>query len=51
VDSARAAATKQGSEFATMKDYGPMVTKMRPLHDKYFQDPVTRQELFTILSN
>jgi tripartite ATP-independent transporter DctP family solute receptor len=51
VDQARAAAAKQGSEFATMKDYGPLVTKMRPLHDKYFQDPVTRQELFTILSN
>jgi tripartite ATP-independent transporter DctP family solute receptor len=51
VDQARAAAAKQGSEFSTMKDYGPLVTRMRPLHDKYFQDPVTRQELFTILSN
>ncbi len=51
VEQARAAAAKQGTEFAVMKDYGPMVSRMRPLHDKYFQDPVTREELFTILSN
>jgi tripartite ATP-independent transporter DctP family solute receptor len=50
VEQARINAAKQGTEFAVMRDYGPMVAKMRSLHDKYFQDPVTRQELFTILS-
>ena len=51
VEQARTVAAKQGTEFAVMKDYAPLVTKMRPLHDKYFQDPVTRQELFTILKD
>lgn len=50
VEQARTNAAKQGTEFAVMRDYGPMVSKMRVMHDKYFQDPVTRQELFTILS-
>lgn len=51
VDLARQTAQKQGSDFAPMRDYGPLVTKMRPMHDRYFADPVTREELFTILSN
>ena len=51
VEQARQAAIKQGSDFAPMRDYGPLVTKMRPMHDRYFADPVTREELFTILSN
>lgn len=51
VEAARANASRQGSEFALMKDYGPLVTRMRPLQDLYFKDPVTRDELITILSD
>lgn len=48
---AQTAALKQGTEFAVMKDYGPLVTKMQPLYAKYFLDAATRQDLFTILAN
>ncbi len=49
VDDARAATAKQGSQFATMTDHGPLIARMRPLHQKYINDPLTREELFTIL--
>ncbi|MEO8152024.1 MAG: TRAP transporter substrate-binding protein [Rhizobacter sp.] len=51
VEDARAAATKQGAQFTTMTDHGPLVARMRPLHQKYMDDPKTREELFTILAD
>jgi tripartite ATP-independent transporter DctP family solute receptor len=51
VEEARAAATKQGSQFQPMIDHGPLLARMRPLHEKYMADPLTRSELFIILSN
>jgi tripartite ATP-independent transporter DctP family solute receptor len=51
VEEARAAATKQGAQFTTMTDHGPLIARMRPLHEKYMNDPQTRGELFIILSN
>lgn len=51
VEEARAATTKQGSQFTAMSDHGPLVARMRPLHQKYMNDPQTRDELFTILTD
>ena len=51
VEAARAAATKQGAVFTTMTDHGPLIARMRPLHEKYMADPQTRSELFIILAN
>lgn len=51
VEEARAAAAKQGSQFVAMNDHGPLVARMRPLHQKYMADPQTRDELFTIISD
>lgn len=51
VEEARTAATKQGAQFTTMSDHGPLVARMRPLHQKYMADPQTRDELFTIISD
>lgn len=51
VEETRASMAKQGSQFAPMKDHGPLVARMRPLHQKYMSDPQIREELFTILSD
>lgn len=51
VDEARAATAKQGSQFAAMTDHGPLLNRMRPLHQKYMNDPQIREELFTILTD
>ena len=48
---AKANAAKQGTQFYAMRDYGPLVSRMRPLHEKYFADAATREELFTILAD
>jgi tripartite ATP-independent transporter DctP family solute receptor len=51
VEEVRAAAARQGSQFTPMNDHGPLVSRMRPLHQKYMNDPQTREELFTILTD
>ncbi|HEX3141173.1 MAG TPA: TRAP transporter substrate-binding protein [Rhizobacter sp.] len=51
VEEVRASTTKQGSQFSAMADHGPLVSRMRPLHQKYMEDPQTREELFTILTD
>lgn len=51
VEEARAATAKQGTQFTAMNDHGPLVSRMRPLHQKYMNDPQTREELFTILTD
>jgi tripartite ATP-independent transporter DctP family solute receptor len=43
--------TKQGSQFVRVKDSAPMVKRLGPLYTKYMTDPVTRQELLTIIAN
>jgi tripartite ATP-independent transporter DctP family solute receptor len=51
VEEVRASTAKQGSQFSAMTDHGPLVSRMRPLHQKYMNDPQTREELFTILTD
>jgi len=51
VEEVRASTTKQGSVYSAMSDHGPLVSRMRPLHQKYMNDPQTREELFTILTD
>ncbi|MEP7099685.1 MAG: hypothetical protein ABI781_04205 [Burkholderiales bacterium] len=51
VEAARAAATKQVAVFTTMADHGPLISRMRPLHERYMAAPQTRSEPFTILAN
>lgn len=51
VDEARAATAKQGSQYVAMNDHGPLLNRMRPLHQKYLNDPQVREELFTILTD
>jgi tripartite ATP-independent transporter DctP family solute receptor len=43
--------TKQGSQFVRFKDSASMVRRMGPLYKKYMDDPVTRNELLTIIAN
>jgi hypothetical protein len=50
-EQARTAAAKQGTQFYPMRDYGPLVTRMRPLHEKYLAEGATRDALFTILAD
>jgi tripartite ATP-independent transporter DctP family solute receptor len=45
------ATTKQGSQFERLKDSASMVRRLAPLYKKYIDDPVTRQELLTIIAN
>jgi tripartite ATP-independent transporter DctP family solute receptor len=51
VEDSRAAAIKQGAQFAPMTDHGPLVARMRPLYQKYMEDPQVREELFTIVAD
>jgi tripartite ATP-independent transporter DctP family solute receptor len=51
VISATEATAKQGSQFVRFKDSASMVRRMGPLYKKYMDDPVTRNELLTIIAN
>lgn len=48
---ARATVTKDGAQFANVKDFSPYIRRMSPLYQKYMADPEVRGELFTIISN
>ncbi len=43
--------TKNGSQFVRLKDTAYVVQRLGPLYGKYMTDPVTRDELATILAN
>jgi tripartite ATP-independent transporter DctP family solute receptor len=45
------ATTKQGSQFVRVKDVAPFIVRMQPLYKKYMADPVTRNEVLTIIGN
>ena len=51
VKEARGIAAKAGSTFDQPVEYGAYVSRMKPLHQKYWKDPETRNELVTILAN
>ena len=51
VKEAREIAIKAGSTFEQPIEYGAYVSRMKPLHQKYWKDPETRNELVTILAN
>lgn len=51
VNEARDIATKAGSTFERPIEFGAYVSRMKPLHQKYWKDPETRNELVTILAN
>jgi tripartite ATP-independent transporter DctP family solute receptor len=42
-------ATKAGSTFERPIEFGSYLSRMKPLHQKYWKDPSTRNELATIL--
>jgi tripartite ATP-independent transporter DctP family solute receptor len=50
VDEARDIALKSGVQFTRVRDYSPLVRRMRALHGKYMADPQTREQLLTILA-
>jgi tripartite ATP-independent transporter DctP family solute receptor len=51
IETSRLAATKQGSQFATLRDAGSVVRRLTPMFTKYLKDPESRSEVFTILAN
>lgn len=51
VDEARAIAVKAGVVFDRPFEFGAYVSRMKPLHQKYWLDTATRDELITILAN
>lgn len=51
VASAIDATTRQGAQFVRVKDVAPFVSRMQPLYKKFMDDPVTRQEVLTIIAN
>ena len=51
VKDAREVAVKAGSTFDQPIEFGAYVSRMKPLHQKYWKDPDTRNELVTILAN
>lgn len=51
VEEARAVARKAGVEFDRPVEYGAYVARMKPLLQKYWVNPETRDELVTILGN
>lgn len=50
VETARAAATKQGSQFVPVRDSGSIVKRLTPLLETYLKDPASRSEVFAILA-
>jgi tripartite ATP-independent transporter DctP family solute receptor len=51
VKQSREIATKAGTTFEQPIEFGAYVSRMKPLHQKYWKDPATRNELVTILAN
>lgn len=51
VDEARAIAEKSGVQFVRVKDFSPLVRRMRALHGRYLADPQTREDLLAILAH
>lgn len=51
VEEARDIAAKAGVQFTRVRDYSPLVRRMRGLHGKYLADPQTREELLSILAS
>ncbi len=51
VQESRAIAVKAGVEFVAPIEYGSYISRMKPLHQKYWLDPQTRDELLAILAN
>lgn len=51
VEDSRAIATKSGVSFDRPIDFGSYLSRMKPLHQKYWTNPEMRQELVTILSS
>ena len=51
VKESRDIAVKAGSTFEQPIEFGAYVSRMKPLHQKYWKDPETRNELVTILAN
>jgi tripartite ATP-independent transporter DctP family solute receptor len=43
-------ATKAGVTFERPAEFGAYISRMKPLHQKYWVDPATRNELITILA-
>ena len=48
---AREVAIKSGVKFEAPIEFGSYISRMKPLHQKYWTDPATRTELMTILSS
>lgn len=48
---ARDIAVKAGVKFDGPTEFGAYISRMKPLHQKYWTDPATRTELMTILSS
>jgi tripartite ATP-independent transporter DctP family solute receptor len=44
-------AAKAGSTFERPIEFGAYLSRMKPLHQKYWRDPLTRNELVTILAD
>lgn len=51
VDESRAIALKAGVTFDRPLDFGSYLSRMKPLHQKYWKNPEMRTELVAILSN
>jgi len=51
LETSRLAATKQGTQFAPLGDSASVVKRLAPMFAKYLNDPESRSEVFTILSN
>ena len=51
VKEARDIAIKAGSTFEQPIEYGAYMSRMKPLHQKFWKHPETRNELVTILAN
>ncbi len=51
VKESRDIAIKAGATFEQPVEFGAYISRMKPLHQKYWKDPETRNELVTILTN
>jgi tripartite ATP-independent transporter DctP family solute receptor len=51
VEESREIAVKAGVQFTRVRDFSPLVRRMKGLHGKYLADPQTREELLSILAS
>jgi len=51
LETSKLAATKQGTQFATLGDAGLVVKRLMPMFSKYLNDPESRSEVYAILAN